>query len=182
MERSPIYQTCSTRVLYYHRSHQAVAKYILAVVLLVLLGALLGRGLPLAKHTQLPLAPARDAGIAHRAVIDRLVAPTLMATTRHAQAPLATSSVSIPQLVATPTAMPSTPNGQQWQVVNTGGLGLCLRPNHDLQSPPIKVLPDGALVTVLDRDVVVAHHSWRHVSIIGGLTGWVASDYLASPQ
>ncbi|MBA3944990.1 MAG: SH3 domain-containing protein [Herpetosiphonaceae bacterium] len=192
MERAPIYQTCSTRVLYYRRSHWVVAKYALAVVLLVTLGALLGRGLQLHKHPELPLAPTSSASTMHQSVIDRLAAPTVVAAAERDQASVAPSSVRTPQAATTTSVIRNSPtgapapalaaNGGQWQVVNTGGLGLCLRPHHDLQSPPLTLLPDGMVVTALDQEVIAANHTWRHVSVTGGMTGWVASDYLVATR
>lgn len=195
MERTPIYQTRSTRVLYYHRSHKAIAFYLLAGGMLVVFGALLGHGLSFARHAPLPVTPASAVTNVHEAVIDQLVTtPTRLpdaggppvVVVAHGDAPAVqpmTKANSVSSGAGqSPTADAPMTHPSQWQVANTGGLGLCLRPDHDLTSRPIRVLSEGTRLTALEVTPFAGGGGWWHVSTADGATGWVARDYLIRPQ
>lgn len=62
------------------------------------------------------------------------------------------------------------PAGGQFRVANTGGSGLNVRRAPDVNAARVGGLDEGALV---DAD----EHAWRRIRA-GGLTGWVAAEFL----
>jgi hypothetical protein len=90
---------------------------------------------------------------------------------------------------ATVTPRPTSPaptiapaGGAQFRVVNTEGLGLFLRQDHDTNSQVLKTLPDGTVVTVVGADFSGPDRVWKNVRDPEGTTGWVASDFLQAVQ
>lgn len=62
------------------------------------------------------------------------------------------------------------PAAGQFQVANTGGSGLNVRRSPDVTAERVGGLAEGALVNADE-------HAWRRVRV-GGLTGWVAAEFL----
>lgn len=83
---------------------------------------------------------------------------------------------------AAPTLPPvlPTPNFPRAFVRNTDGAGAVLR-----QSPggdEMAVVPEGSLVFLLEDDPASrGERDWRRVQLLGGLRGWLATDFLEIP-
>ncbi len=77
-----------------------------------------------------------------------------------------------------PTAVPAPAGGARFRVINTGSEGLFLRPDHNTDQPPVKTLPDGALVTIVGQDFSGPDRVWKNVKDDEGSVGWVAADFL----
>lgn len=92
--------------------------------------------------------------------------------------PSATASIS-PTLAP---AVNTNTGGAQFRVINTGAEGLFLRPDHSTDGPPVKTLPEGAVVTIIGQDYIAPDRVWKNIRDAEGSEGWVASDYLQAVQ
>jgi hypothetical protein len=90
--------------------------------------------------------------------------------------PAATTPVS--------TSAPQVATGQQLRVTGTDAQGLFLRaePNTDPSNPPLKTLPEGAIVTVIGEPTTAAGRTWLRIRDESGSEGWAASDFLKPAQ
>jgi hypothetical protein len=102
--------------------------------------------------------------------------------------------VSLPQLQSLPTVTPAisptesiapqgtggtgTTGGARFQVTGTGAEGLFLRPDHSTANPPLKTLPEGAIVTIVGEDFSGPDRVWKHIRDSEGTEGWAAADFL----
>ena len=107
--------------------------------------------------------------------------------------PAAPSAVSIPATsvaasprpipAASPAPSPTADVGpaplQRLQVGNTAGAGANLRAQPDAQAERVELLPDGALVDLVDPGRDVGGTVWREVRAQSGATGWVAAEFLS---
>lgn len=90
-------------------------------------------------------------------------------------------SGTILQQQSTTTAEPPTsaaPTAEAFVVVNTNGLGLFLRADHDSNSVVLETLPDGTRVEQIGEDFAGPNYVWRHVRAPSGQEGWVAVEWL----
>lgn len=158
MDRSPIYQTFSTRVLVRQktraRRHVVVVAALLAA--LVACGVLLGHGAFAAKPSQ--------AGTA---------LPGHITGSGSSRGDLLSRLAEQPTAAPTATASPA-----RLRVAGTEGLGLHLRAEPDRASTSRKILAEGEEVVTLGRDVDGPDRRWRFVRDSSGAEGWVADDYL----
>jgi hypothetical protein len=161
MDRLPIYQTRSTRCLYpRRRPRQRVAMWLAGVVALLLLAIGLGHGfVALARGDATTPGAAAPANATRHNTAEQL---------REAvgRSPAAT------QPVATSLPAPAA------QIVDTGGVGLLLRPTPGTDQPPLDVLPEGAVVALVGPEQASAGQLWRMVRDEQGREGWVAAGYL----
>lgn len=112
-------------------------------------------------------------------------APTIVAAASPSPLPGATAvPTARPTLnaapVASPTADPGPPVLQRLRVGATGGSGANMRVAPDSQAERVKLLPDGALVDLVDPGREVNGTLWRQVRDDTGATGWVAAELLAA--
>lgn len=81
-----------------------------------------------------------------------------------------------------PTESPPSPEpttAQTFVVVNTNGLGLFLRSDHNSDGTIVlETLPDGTIVEQVGEDFVGPDRVWRQVRTPSGQEGWVAVDWL----
>jgi hypothetical protein len=82
-------------------------------------------------------------------------------------------------LTSTLSLTPTTPLNVRLRVQGTGALGLFLRPEPNVNTTPIKTLPEGTIVTVVGEDSVQPDRVWKRVRDPEGVEGWAAADYLA---
>ena len=82
-------------------------------------------------------------------------------------------------LTSTLSLTPTTPLNVRLRVQGTGALGLFLRPEPNVNTTPIKTLPEGTIVTVVGEDSVQPDRVWKRVRDPEGAEGWAAADYLA---
>jgi hypothetical protein len=111
--------------------------------------------------------------------------PAADAVVENASTPMATPAFESmpPENTPTPTPDPEQPTPTptaiicRAQITDTGGNGLTLRTNPGGEE--IVVLPEGALVTLLeDEPVSEGGFTWRFVRVTGGGEGWVAQEFL----
>ena len=135
---------------------------IAAITGVVIIGMLLWRG-----GRPLPLAtPTPEPAVVNLPMLQSLptVTPAISPTTSIA-----------PQGVGGTGADES---GARFQVTGTGPEGLFLRPDHSTDNPPIKTLPEGAIVTIIGEDVSGPKYVWKHIRDSEGTEGWAAADFL----
>jgi hypothetical protein len=84
-----------------------------------------------------------------------------------------------------PTIAPLPPEavgGAQFTVTGTGAEGLFLRPEPSTDTPPLKTIPEGTVITIIGEDFIGPERVWKHVRDPDGAEGWVASDFLQPVQ
>lgn len=162
MNRSPIYQTFSTRVLVpvRRRRHWPLALGVAAFVALVLAALALGRGLDARQETFGAKPAPAAAPVEVRSDLLR----------RYAEQEAQPAPTDAPAVPATATAARS--------VGGTGGVGLLLRAAPGLDSAPLKTLAEAAPVDVIGEEVIADGLTWAPVRDAAGVEGWVATDYL----
>jgi hypothetical protein len=69
-------------------------------------------------------------------------------------------------------------DGARFQVSGTGAEGLFLRPDHSVDNPPVKTLPEGSIVTIIGEDFSGPDRVWKHIRDSEGTEGWAAADFL----
>lgn len=129
---------------------------------IVIIGMLLWRG-----GRPLPLAtPTPEPAIADQPILQSLptVTPAISPT----------ETIGSQGVGGTGTAE----DGARFQVTGTGAEGLFLRPDHNTTNPPIKTLPDGAIVIIIGEDFSGPDRVWKHVRDSEGTEGWAAADFL----
>lgn len=77
---------------------------------------------------------------------------------------------------------PSSAPTASVQVVNTDGLGVSLRAEPGARAPRVTVAPEGAILQVVGPDRQAEGRTWRNVQLVGGPSGWVAAEYLTTPD
>jgi hypothetical protein len=93
-----------------------------------------------------------------------------------------------PQASVTPVISPTasiiaqgvggTDEGARFRITGTGSEGLFLRPDHSSNNPPIKTLPEGAIVMIIGDDFSGPDRVWKHIRDLDGTEGWAAADFL----
>ena len=68
---------------------------------------------------------------------------------------------------------------QRLRVGNTGGSGANLRREPNAQSERVELVPDGALVDLVDPGREVGGAMWREVRTDSGATGWISAEFLS---
>jgi hypothetical protein len=68
---------------------------------------------------------------------------------------------------------------QRLRIGNTGGAGANLRGEPSTQAERVELVPDGALVDLLDPGREVGGTTWREVRTDSGATGWIAAEFLS---
>ena len=129
---------------------------------LVIIGMLLWRG-----GRPLPLAtPTSDPIVANPPILPSLptVTPAISATASIASQGGGGTGVN--------------QDGAQFQVSGTGAEGLFLRPDHNVENPPIKTLPEGTIVIIIGEDFSGPDRVWKHIRDPEGTEGWAAADWL----
>jgi hypothetical protein len=81
--------------------------------------------------------------------------------------------------VSSPAASLALPPLQRLRVGNTGGSGANLRQEPSVQAERVELVPDGALVDLVDPGRDVAGTIWREVRTDSGATGWIAAEFLS---
>lgn len=110
------------------------------------------------------------------------VAPTLEITIEPTELPATNTSEpspTIPSPTATVTPPPtetSTPAPQTATV--SSGVGVWLRANPGVETEQIEWLLDGTIVTVLSGVQSVDDLVWQQVQTEGGVSGWVAAEFI----
>jgi hypothetical protein len=69
-------------------------------------------------------------------------------------------------------------DGARFQVSGTGAEGLFLRPDHNVDNPPVKTLQEGSIVTIIGEDFSGPDRVWKHIRDAEGTEGWAASEFL----
>jgi hypothetical protein len=86
-----------------------------------------------------------------------------------------------PDAAPPPPPPPGPPEGcERVRVLSTGGIGLNVRPDPSTANAPVGNLPDGSVVTVLERvegEAVDGNTTWYHVQR-GDLTGYVTGLFV----
>lgn len=86
------------------------------------------------------------------------------------------------ELAQTPPALPTiapTPSLARATVQGTGGAGVVLRDAPG--GAEIMIVPEGSLVFLPDAaPVAQGDHSWRQITLLGDIRGWVVADFLAA--
>jgi hypothetical protein len=103
-------------------------------------------------------------------------APTAAPTEAPTAAPTAEPTV---EPTAAATDAPAADGPARLRVVNTGPNGVRVRGDPSLDQAPIKLLPEGTIVTVIGDDVTAAGYTWKHIRDPDGGEGWVANEFLA---
>jgi hypothetical protein len=65
------------------------------------------------------------------------------------------------------------------RVGSTDGSGATLRREPSVQAEPVELVPDGALVELIDPGRQVNGTVWREVRTETGATGWIAAEFLS---
>lgn len=86
---------------------------------------------------------------------------------------LTTVQPSVTPAPPTPTANPQT--GATFRTTEEG---VRLRPEPNTNQPEIKMLPAGAVVTVIGEDFSGPDYVWKNVRDAEGAEGWIARDFL----
>jgi hypothetical protein len=159
MDRSPIYQTFSTRVLVpvRRRSRRPLALVAAGAAALLLAALLLGRGVQSAEETQ-------GAKAVRVAAPDAVRDDVLRHYREQAATPVAPTSP-----VATVATM---------RVAGTEGAGLLLRDAPGFGGAMLVTLGEDAILELRGEQVVADGLLWAPVRDTAGNEGWVAADYL----
>ncbi len=170
------------------RNLQALAIAAVPIVVLlavVILGIMLvrgrsGGGTPAATATLLPtarptvlVAVQTTEATATTAPATPTIAPTTAAAT---QAPTDTPAAAEP--TASPTPSDELVAGAVAVVSDTAGRGLNMRSEASINAIAIKVLQEGAEVTIIGGPTEADDFTWFQVRDSANAEGWVASDWL----
>ncbi|MEN9938694.1 MAG: hypothetical protein RLZZ387_5273 [Chloroflexota bacterium] len=179
MNRSPIYQTFSTRILVLRRKRPRwhLPAALLGIAALVIVGLILGQGFATPRPDfGTKGATSSNPSSARSDILQRFEQGTATPAAPAPGAAAPAPGAAAPAPAATAEAVQSA---APYLVAGTEGLGLVLRADPSPQSVPLATLADGTPLTVLGEEVIAEGMGWLPVRDAAGIEGWVAAEYVA---
>lgn len=140
------------------------------VALILIIGALAGRGGGAAPATPTPIARQTPAPAPEGAV----------PATTVAKEPTPVPPTAAPPVTSVATATTAAP--ARVKVSGVGADGLNVRSEPSANAPRLKTIPEGAELEIAGADRQAEGRTWRNVrDPADGATGWAAADFLAAP-